>query len=85
MKMIKITFVTILFSFPLIVVSQDLVSGGTNSWLFHTPDDGRTTLYVAPKINDSWAWAFQTEFRNNGDIVFREAWELVQSLPPMGL
>ncbi len=49
---------------------QDLISGGSNSWRFHTPDDGRTTLYIAPLINGSWAWANQTAFLNGGDVLF---------------
>lgn len=67
--MTKTTFIVVLFLLPIVVFSQDLESGGANSWLFHTPDDGRTTLYIVPKINGNWDWAYQTEFRNNGDVV----------------
>ncbi|MEG0928447.1 hypothetical protein [Chryseobacterium sp.] len=38
---------------------KDLISGGSNSWLFHSPDDGRKSLHFVP-INSSgsdWDWA----------------------------
>jgi len=53
-------------------VKQDLqFNGTTNQWIFTTPDDGRTSFYLAPKNNQdaSWDWGNETEFRNNGDIV----------------
>jgi len=50
--------------------AQDIVSGGLNSWLLHTPDDGRTTMFVAPLINNDWAWQFKTQFLNNGNVIF---------------
>ncbi|AUX18044.1 hypothetical protein [Flavobacterium columnare] len=36
--------------------ASDLVSGGTNSWIFHTPDDGRNTLHIAPYSENNWKW-----------------------------
>ncbi len=36
--------------------STDLILTGENSWIFHTPDDGRTSLHIAPKINGNWNW-----------------------------
>ena len=36
--------------------AQDLVSGGINSWIFHTPDDGRQSLELAPMVNGSWSF-----------------------------
>jgi hypothetical protein len=48
----------------------DLVSTGRNAWTLHTPDDGRTTLFLTPFINGAWDWSRQTEFRNNGDLRF---------------
>ena len=50
--------------------SQDLVSGGSNNWLFHTPDDGRTTLWIAPFITDGYQFGQSTSFLNNGDVIF---------------
>lgn len=36
----------------------DFVSGGSNSWIFHSPDDGRKTLHIAPRTagNNDWDW-----------------------------
>jgi hypothetical protein len=50
--------------------SQDLISGGSNNWMFHTPDDGRTTLFIAPLINNSYDWGISTHFYNNGNVYF---------------
>ncbi|OWP84501.1 hypothetical protein BWK59_04960 [Flavobacterium davisii] len=36
--------------------ASDIVSGGSNSWIFHTPDDGRNTLHIAPRVNNNWEW-----------------------------
>ncbi len=66
----KVLLMIVVLGFCLNTHSQDLISGGSNSWLFHTPDDGRTFLTVVPKINGNWAWASQTVFENNGDIKF---------------
>ena len=60
------------FSTALIVClqAQDLISGGSNSWIFHTPDDGRTTMFIAPKNNSpNWDFSKQTQFLSNGDII----------------
>ncbi len=51
----------------------DLHSTGTNSWLLHTPDDGRTSLIVAPATNGNWNWGAQTQFLNNGNTIFSGA------------
>ncbi|WP_246008717.1 hypothetical protein [Chryseobacterium lactis] len=36
----------------------DFISAGTNSWIFHTPDDTRKTLHIAPRntANNDWDW-----------------------------
>ena len=47
-------------------VGHDLVLSGSNQWIFHTPDDGRKTLYVAPAIPGGWGWGDQYTFENNG-------------------
>ncbi|MDV3772054.1 hypothetical protein AB2S31_10585 [Elizabethkingia anophelis] len=44
---------------------QDIISGGLNSWIFHSPDDGRTTLHIAPK-NDALDWDWGKQFIING-------------------
>ena len=53
-----------------ICFSQDLVSGGSNNWIFHTPDDGRTTLHIAPLIDNNYNFNYQTMFFNNGNVAF---------------
>ncbi|UWX60936.1 ELKS/Rab6-interacting/CAST family protein [Chryseobacterium oranimense] len=37
---------------------QDIISGGSNSWIFHTPDDGRKSIHLSPKnaANTDWDW-----------------------------
>jgi hypothetical protein len=49
----------------------DVVIPGSNAWLFHTPDDGRTNMYVAPWGGGDWNWGAATEFYNSGDVVFK--------------
>ena len=44
----------------------DFVSGGTNSWIFHTPDDGRKTLHIAPK-KDQQEWDWNRQLIINGE------------------
>lgn len=36
----------------------DIISGGSNSWIFHTPDDHRKTLHITPinPVNGDWDW-----------------------------
>jgi hypothetical protein len=66
----KILLIGILLSAfqPSKILAQDLVSGGANSWIFHTPDDGRTTLHIAPLVNGNWNWNAQSYFSSNGDV-----------------
>ncbi|MCT2408175.1 cell wall anchor protein [Chryseobacterium antibioticum] len=37
---------------------SDFISGGINSWIFHTPDDTRRSLHIAPRntANNGWDW-----------------------------
>ncbi|CAM1360221.1 hypothetical protein [Tenacibaculum xiamenense] len=64
----KICLITILL-ITFISNAQDLISGGSNSWIFHTPDgDGRSSLHIAPKINGAWAWGNQFEIRSDGTL-----------------
>lgn len=51
--------------------AQDLVSGGTNTWIMHTPDDGRTMMAIAPGTNGTnFNFAAATQFMNTGDVQF---------------
>lgn len=69
--MIKLkTIILFLFSCNIVCFSQDVNTGGTNSWIIHTPDDGRTSLFITPLIDNSWQWNSQTLFTNTGDVFF---------------
>lgn len=46
----------------------DIISSGINSWIFHTPDDGRTQLHIAPMINGTWNWNNSFQFSNQGEL-----------------
>ncbi len=38
-------------------VNGDIISGGSNSWIYHTPDDGRLSLHIAPRgAGSDWDW-----------------------------
>jgi hypothetical protein len=43
-------------------VKGNIVLDGDNKWIFHTPDDGRKQLYIAPWTNGGWHWAHQAVF-----------------------
>ena len=47
-------------------VDRELVLQGSNSWIFHTPDDGRATMYVAPWKSGGWSWGDAFTFQNSG-------------------
>ena len=49
-------------------MAGDLRLGGSNSWILHTPDDGRADLFIAPKKNGLWDWASQIKIDNNGNM-----------------
>ena len=38
------------------IMGSDLISGGNNSFIFHTPDDNRKSLHIAPLDNGNWNW-----------------------------
>jgi hypothetical protein len=50
----------------------DFAFTGSNGWILHTPDDGRKTLYIAPRTADNrnWNWGRQTTIENNGNVTF---------------
>jgi hypothetical protein len=52
--------------------AQDLISGGSNSWKLHTPDDGRTMMYLAPIKEDrtGFKWDKAVYFYNDGKVRF---------------
>jgi len=73
MKVLK--FNCLLLGFFLLPISRslaqastDLILTGENSWIFHTPDDGRTSLHIAPKINGNWNWNLY-RLDNNGMMI----------------
>ncbi|MCV9387444.1 hypothetical protein [Reichenbachiella ulvae] len=66
MKGLRLSIVLLLISHC--SIAQDLISGGANSWIFHTPDDGRTMLSIAPKVNGSWDFSKRILFESNGEI-----------------
>jgi hypothetical protein len=68
MKKIILVLVVSIFSFGTEISAQDLLSGGSNSWVLHTPDDGRTDMFIVPKINGEWSWGNQTIFHNDGSL-----------------
>jgi hypothetical protein len=47
---------------------QDLISGGSNSWILHTPDGGSLPhkLHIAPKVNGNWLWSNELEYTSEG-------------------
>lgn len=50
-------------------VSHDFVQGGDNSWIFHSPDDGRQELFLAPfNAANHPDWANGTVFYEDGNI-----------------
>jgi hypothetical protein len=55
------------------VNAQDLISGGSNSWILHTPDDGRTSMHIAHKKNGSWDWSKQFILSSNGNASMKGA------------
>lgn len=46
----------------------DLVFTGSNPWILHTPNDGRSTLHLAP----NQMWTNETVFEANGDVNFSQ-------------
>ncbi|MBI3021180.1 MAG: hypothetical protein HYY59_04180 [Candidatus Omnitrophica bacterium] len=55
--------------------------GASSRWTLHTPDDGRTSLYIAPWGGTDWDWSRQTVFANNGNVQFSGAIGLGTSAP----
>ncbi|MGR3789513.1 hypothetical protein ACUXZJ_01180 [Flavobacterium sp. TN-1] len=51
--------------------ASDLVSGGTNSWIFHTPDDGRNTLHIAPNSENNWKWDKGMVIKADGNVALQ--------------
>ncbi len=53
-------------------VGDNVIMEGDNSWILHTPDDGRKNLFVAPRTADKkdWDWGKQTKFNADGSVEF---------------
>lgn len=49
-------------------VNNDLILAGANSWIFHSPNDTRRTLYIAPNSPQGWDWGNGIELTNTGGI-----------------
>jgi hypothetical protein len=55
------------------VRGNDFVTTGTNSWIFHTPDDGRKTMFISPGLGTSdgsagWDWYKGIILNNDGSM-----------------
>ena len=50
-------------------VNGDIMSNGPNTWLFHTPDDGRSSLYFGRGSNGSMS-EYPIEFKAGGSANF---------------
>jgi hypothetical protein len=52
-------------------VGDNVVMTGNNSWILHTPNDGRKQMYIAPGTDGgNWDWGKQTQFMADGTVVF---------------
>jgi len=69
----KVSLLIIILFATISINAQDLISGGSNSWVFHTPDSGNnSSLFIAPGSNgSSWAWENGTEFLQDGQVNIR--------------
>ena len=67
------------------VIFGDFISSGSNSWMFHSPDDGRTSLHIAPKgASGNFDWNKQLVL-NEGNMALYgkfEAKEIKVTLTP---
>jgi hypothetical protein len=53
---------------------RDIKFTGNNNWIFHTPNDGRHTMYIAPsrsRGNQNWNWGNSLQLEPNGDVVIK--------------
>ena len=51
---------------------SNLILGGDNKWIFHTPDDGRKSLHISPwNGKDNWDWSKGYEINNNGEFLVK--------------
>jgi hypothetical protein len=53
---------------------RDIKFTGNNNWIFHTPNDGRHTMYIAPskaRGNENWNWGNSLQLEPNGDVVIK--------------
>jgi hypothetical protein len=47
--------------------NSNLILDGSNRWIFHTPDNGSNTMYVAPWLGSDWGWD-RFQFFSNGNL-----------------
>ena len=47
-------------------VAGSMILEGNNKWIFHTPEDGKTSMYLAAFSNNTWDWDRQYSFANDG-------------------
>jgi hypothetical protein len=48
---------------------DNVIMSGDNSWILHSPDDGRKGLYIVPGRNgDNWEWDKVTSIESDGSI-----------------
>lgn len=55
--------------------SGDIIANGSNSWIFHTPDDGRKSLHIAPKGTTEFDFSKSLVINNNGNMAFHGKFE----------
>lgn len=53
-----------------IAIAGDLSFTGSNPWTFHTPNDGRTAMYLVPGTIPNVDWTKQIRFESTGDVRF---------------
>ena len=50
-------------------ISGDINFNGANKWIIHTPDDNRSSMYIAPgNAKGEWMFDKQTIFDNTGNV-----------------
>ncbi len=55
-----------------LTTNSNLILGGTNRWILHTPDDGRSQFYFGYWTGSTWTWPY--EFQSNGNLNVNDVW-----------
>jgi hypothetical protein len=59
--------------------TSDIISDGSNRWIFHTPDDQRKSLHIAPGLPDGqFDWSKQMTINNNGNVAVNGKIEAIE-------